>query len=96
MVADVTEGLRAEAERWAQTLVTSEEWLTTATQRPAVWLALVLGHGPEKRSEGTLLTEARARAVTALGGEHQMAKVDGLVTGVIAGRFDVDSALTAL
>ena len=70
-------------------LVSRAEYLAAALERPAAWRALLLGHGPDGRSARRhQFLVLRADIGTAVGGDIELAKLDGIIAASFAGRLD--------
>lgn len=69
-------------------LPTGMGYLEAALRRPAAWRALLLGHGPLGLPVGPeRLSSVRSVLSERVGGDAELAKLDGIVTAVLAGRL---------
>lgn len=88
LLEQVAVGLADHVQEWAA-VPTGEVCLRAALERPAAWRALILGHGPEGRPAGPdRFSPVRARLRDAVGGDIELAKLDGVISAVVTGRLD--------
>lgn len=88
LLEQVALALADHVQEWA-TVPTGDAYLRAALQRPAAWRALLLGHGPEGRPAGPdRFSAVRAQLRDTVGGETELAKLDGIVSAVVTGRLD--------
>lgn len=68
---------------------TGEDYLSAALQRPAAWRALLLGKGPHGYPAGPdRFSSVHAAIRDTVGGDIELAKLDGVIAAIVAGRLD--------
>lgn len=88
LLEHVAVALADHVEGWTA-VTTGTDYLRVALERPAAWRALLLGSGPEGRPAGSdRFSPVRARLRDAVGGDTELAKLDGIVAALVAGRLD--------
>ncbi len=93
LLEHVAEDLADHVQQWGGGVSTQTDYLEGSLQRPAAWRALVLGHGPEGRAGGPdRFSPMRSQLRDVVGGDVALAKLDGVVTAVIAGHLDPETA----
>lgn len=88
LLEQVATSLADHVQQWAA-VPTGADYVHVALRRPAAWRALLLGHGPEGRPAGPdRFSSVRAQVRTTVGGDTELAKLDGVVSALVSGRLD--------
>lgn len=88
LLEHVAVALADHVQEWTA-VATGTDYLQAALQRPAAWRALLRGSGPEGRPAGSdRFSPVRARLRETVGGETELAKLDGIVAALVTGRLD--------